>query len=140
MVKFKVPPTEIVLHHSASNRESVDAAEIRQWHLERGFEDIGYHWVITRKGLIQTGRDRKYKGAHCKAAGKNTSAYGICLVGDSTKKVFTDAQIQALRYLLAYINRTEGRDLLISQHSDWEKDKPFCAGFTPEQLKEFNNV
>ena len=61
---------QIIVHCTATpaGREtSVD--EIRRWHLERGFSDIGYHFVIGLDGCIEDGRPLVKIGAHCK--GKN---------------------------------------------------------------------
>ena len=49
------PRTEtnfIVLHCSATKADQqITTAEIRRWHMaERGWADIGYHWIIERDG------------------------------------------------------------------------------------------
>ena len=128
-------PDEIILHHSASSWAGVDVEVIREWHLNRGFADVGYHFVITKEGVIQEGRSLQHKGAHCKAQSKNHTSIGICLVGDSTKDGFASVQRKALRYLIGYLNDRYGREFKISQHSDWESNKPHCAGFTAEQIE-----
>tara|TARA_R110000751_G_scaffold307215_2_gene427760 strand:- start:1811 stop:2233 length:423 start_codon:yes stop_codon:yes gene_type:complete len=71
-----------VVHHSAS---SVDTTvdEIRSWHVDgNGWEDIGYHFVITQEGLVNKGRDVCYVPAAQK--GFNTGSIAICLTGDNT--------------------------------------------------------
>lgn len=72
--------TAIVVHCSAS-RPSADIGvrEIRGWHLNRGFSDIGYAVVIRRSGVIELGRDLKAIGAHVQ--GRNGDTVGVCLVG-----------------------------------------------------------
>lgn len=47
----------IILHCSAT-REGVDidTATIRQWHLKRGFRDVGYHFVIRIDGRVELDR------------------------------------------------------------------------------------
>ena len=47
--------------------------------LQRGFNDIGYHYVIRRDGAIEQGRPIEKPGAH--AAGYNTNSIGICYAG-----------------------------------------------------------
>ena len=42
--------SKIYVHHSASPKASTDTARIRRWHLDRGWNDIGYHWVIEHDG------------------------------------------------------------------------------------------
>jgi N-acetyl-anhydromuramyl-L-alanine amidase AmpD len=72
--------TQIVIHCSATRPTSlIGAKEIREWHLARGWADIGYHFVIRRDGLIDLGRDLQEIGAH--VAGHNAQSIGICLVG-----------------------------------------------------------
>jgi len=71
-----------------------DAEMIRQWHLERGFKDIGYHFVIRPDGEIEVGRMMNHVGAHC--AKHNTKSIGTCLIG---KESFTEKQFRSLRAL-----------------------------------------
>ena len=71
---------ELIVHCSATPEGkdySVDT--IRQWHLKRGFSDIGYHYVIYRDGSIHIGRDESIIGAHC--TGHNTNSIGVCYIG-----------------------------------------------------------
>lgn len=89
----------IILHCSDSEFGNVDL--IDQWHRQRGWNGIGYHYVITNgvlksgdkytsfhDGLVQTGRDINTIGAHCK--GYNKDSIGICLIG---KHTFTAKQL-----------------------------------------------
>lgn len=42
---------ETIVHCSATAEgKDFTVAQIRQWHLARGFSDIGYHYVIYRDG------------------------------------------------------------------------------------------
>lgn len=67
----------IVVHHSASGDVSID--KIREWHLARGFRDVGYHFVISQDGYVEQGRNLNEQGAH--ARGRNRTHIGICLTG-----------------------------------------------------------
>lgn len=69
-----------------------DVAEIRRWHIARGWKDVGYHFVIRADGEIEVGRTLDEIGAHCD--GQNVDSVGTCLVG---KKVFSGRQFAALR-------------------------------------------
>jgi N-acetylmuramoyl-L-alanine amidase len=52
----------IVIHCSDTYaRMDIGVNEIRQWHLQRGFNDIGYHYVIRRDGAIEQGRRIQHK-------------------------------------------------------------------------------
>lgn len=86
---------EIILHCSATPEGkdySVDT--IRKWHLQRGFSDIGYHYVIYRDGSIHNGRDVNISGAHC--VNHNSKSIGICYIGglDSTAKNAKDTRTE----------------------------------------------
>ena len=80
--------------------------EIRRWHVEeRGWSDIGYHYVITRNGVVVQGRPLDKIGAHVK--GHNKGTIGVCLVGgkggtahDKFRENFTKEQDFALRKLI----------------------------------------
>lgn len=85
----------IVLHCSDSDIEAHDNVEtIRSWHLERGWRDIGYHFVITKDGSVDRGRDINLPGAHAK--GFNSRSIGICLTG---RDWFSPEQFASLREL-----------------------------------------
>jgi N-acetylmuramoyl-L-alanine amidase len=75
----------IILHCSASPPSlDIGASTIRDWHLERGFNDIGYHYVIRLNGKIEQGRPISRIGAH--ASGFNKHSIGICYVGGVNDK------------------------------------------------------
>ena len=58
----------------------IGVEEIRVWHTkDRGWSDIGYHFVIRRNGEVETGRPVAKVGAH--ARGHNVGSIGVCLVG-----------------------------------------------------------
>ena len=87
----------IVVHCSDSDHAHHDNVEtIRGWHVdERGFNDIGYHRVITKDGTAHTGRELETIGAH--ALGYNLRSVGICLTG---KYYFSEKQFKALRIMV----------------------------------------
>ena len=54
--------TDHIVIHCADTPDDrdVDMATIKKWHVEeRGWSDIGYHFVIRRNGLVEAGRDIK---------------------------------------------------------------------------------
>ncbi len=98
----------IVVHCSATPpKQDIDAAFIRQWHRkERGWQDIGYHFVIKRDGTIEKGRDIHVVGAH--VAGKNSESVGVCMVGgvdnkDRPENNFTPEQFTSLKKTLDFL-------------------------------------
>ncbi len=110
--------SNIVVHCSDSPWGS--ASEIRRWHLEKGWRDIGYHFVILNgwirpdfyieemDGCIETGRqldgdhivDDNEIGAH--ALGYNAKSAGICLIGENG---FSALQIGSLLKLLRRLEK-----------------------------------
>ena len=71
-----------IIVHCADTPEGRDVKteEIKRWHTEeRGWSDIGYHWVVELDGSIHAGRDESINGAHCR--GHNSDSIGICYVG-----------------------------------------------------------
>lgn len=87
-----------IIHCSASTQG--DVAEIRRWHLARGWNDIGYHFVIRPDGEVEVGRMLHEIGAHCE--GQNRDSIGTCLVGNTQ---FTSGQFAALKRLHAMLQR-----------------------------------
>jgi N-acetylmuramoyl-L-alanine amidase len=87
---------KIVLHCSDSP-DSVDIGvkDIRRWHLNRGWSDVGYHYIVRRDGRIEKGRDLNTMGAHVR--GHNDDSIGVCWVG---RKVASDKQLQAIYKLM----------------------------------------
>lgn len=94
----------VIIHCSDTPADmDVSAEEIRRWHVEeRGFDDIGYQWVIRRDGSIEKGRDEKTVGAH--AYGHNARSIGICMVGGRPTCNFTAAQWESLDKLVSDID------------------------------------
>ena len=95
---------KIIIHCSATPEgRDVKMETIRDWHLKRGWSDIGYHYVIELDGKIVPARPLERVGAHCK--GENTGSIGICYIGGvdqdmNPKDTRTDAQRSALHNLL----------------------------------------
>ena len=84
-------PEYIIIHH-AEAKGDVDIDDVRQWHLDRGWSDIGYHYYIRRDGRIQNGRDESVVGAHCTHMGMNRKSIGICFEGHHDFEYWTDHQ------------------------------------------------
>jgi N-acetyl-anhydromuramyl-L-alanine amidase AmpD len=121
---------EIIVHCSATPEgRDVTAEEIRRWHLDKGWKDIGYHYVIERSGKIRQGRHIDLMGFH--TTGKNQMSIGVCYVGglDSdmkAKDTRTGDQkdsFHRLLYALCIVFPTITR---ISGHRDYSKKDCPC--------------
>lgn len=95
-------PTHIVIHHSATD-QSVTFAMIREHHKSRGWDDIGYHFVIDPNGVIIEGRAENVVGAH--ALGLNQTSLGICCIGNFEEIDPNPAQLSALKDLLCRLTQ-----------------------------------
>lgn len=107
--------TQIVVHCSATKpNQRFTAKNIKRWHTDpepdgNGWDDIGYHYVIRRDGVLERGRDIATPGAH--ARGHNKLSIGICLIGgiDNNGKPeqnYTSAQYVTLAKLLLVLEVT----------------------------------
>ena len=86
---------KVYIHCSASDHDHHDHINvIRQWHLDRKFNDVGYHWFIQKDGTIQEGRSVELAPAAQKHHNRGTLA--ICLHG---LEHFTIQQLTSLRAL-----------------------------------------
>ena len=96
---------EIIIHCSATPEgKDYTVEQIRQCHKQRGFSDIGYHYVIYRDGSIHSGRPIERIGAHCLK--HNAHSIGVCYIGGvakdgkTPKDTRTDAQKESLIKLI----------------------------------------
>ena len=111
-----VPPRHwkwIIIHHTATSFGN--AAIVTRWHIARGFDEMGYHFLIDNgnggpDGRVEVGtRWPKQKwGAHTKTPDNQFNNYGIgiCLVGNFDITHPTPAQLRSLTRLVAYLMLT----------------------------------
>lgn len=134
------PINEIIVHCSATRPEwmrdaktPAKVAEIRRWHVQdRGFSDIGYHYVIDRDGTVAKGRAVERVGSHVK--GHNTGTIGVCLVGgfgsaatDKFEEHFSWQQHKALAALLVDLRKQFPAIVKVSGHNQYAQKA--CPGF-----------
>lgn len=134
----RYPVREIVLHCAAvksgwafrmSNAEIVP--EIRKWHVQRGWRDIGYHYVIAPDGAILTGRPADYIGAG--VVGHNRGVMHVLMIERAEIRsmgkfddFFNEKQRDAVRSLARTYDITE-----IRGHNDYAPK--LCPGFKVKQ-------
>lgn len=101
---------KIIIHCSATPEgRDFTVDQIRQWHLARGFSDIGYHYVVYRDGSVHPGRRESQVGAH--TTGQNSRSIGICYIGGcaadgrTPRDTRTPAQRNALISLVQTLRR-----------------------------------
>lgn len=105
------PYSRITIHHSAKDSDggselttNGDVAEvikkIQTFHVrERGWGDIGYHFLIDANGNVWQGRSLDWQGAHASGA-NNVGNIGICLLGDYSTSAPEPEALAALERLV----------------------------------------
>mgnify|MGYP001582247372 CR=1 FL=1 len=123
---------KIIIHCSATPEgRPHDVADIRRWHLARGFNDIGYHYLIHIDGKIEEGRDISRIGAHC--SGQNRNSIGICYVGGMSKDMKkakdtrTKEQKDSLIKLMQELIYKYNQDMTIHGHNEFANKS--CPSF-----------
>ena len=127
---------KIVIHCTATpeGREH-NVADIRRWHLKRGFSDIGYHYLIHIDGKIEVGRPLHRIGAH--TSGENTGSIGIAYTGGMTKDMKkakdtrTQAQKDSLVKLLHELIYKYNKDMTIHGHNEFANKA--CPSFNAQE-------
>ena len=138
---------EIIIHCTATRPDwwvgksaAAKVKEITRWHLDRGWSDIGYHYLIDRQGTVVTGRPLELVGAHTK--GHKHGTVGIALfggfggsAGDSFADNFTADQERALLDLIAKMKADHPSIAKISGHNQYAAKACPCFS-VPAWLKE----
>lgn len=119
-IKFKNPlqkritTNKIIIHHA--DAKECDAETINKWHIARGWNGIGYHFVVRKNGTIEEGRPIDTVGAHC--TGQNVDSIGICFEGNFEVEHMEDLQLQTGKELIAYLRGKYG-DIRVTKHRDF---------------------
>lgn len=118
------PISEIIVHCAATPEgKDFTVADIRAWHKQRGWSDIGYHYVVYRDGRIMVGRPVGQIGSH--VAGRNTGTIGICYIGGvsadgkTAKDTRTAAQRASLLWLVGQLAARHKGVRKISGHNEY---------------------
>ncbi len=113
----------IILHHSEVSSPH-SAADVHQWHQNKGWAGIAYHYFIPKNGEVQEGRPLNTVGAHTR--GHNFDSIGVCFEGDFNKETLSQEQEQAAVTLLTQLCRAYP-DAELCRHSDFTRSKN-CPG------------
>lgn len=103
----------IIIHHSAGSNTNINYVNVVRniylFHtMDRGWSDIGYNYLIAQDGTIFEGRSSggqnvhrdNIQGAHF--CGQNSGTMGICLLGNYSTAVPTEAALSSLIRLTAW--------------------------------------
>ena len=138
--KSKRTITTVIVHCTAT-REGQDYTvdDIRRWHRQQGWSDIGYHYVVYRDGSVHEGRPVDIAGAHC--TGHNTHSIGVVYVGGvaadgkTPKDTRTEEQKAALLSLMLDLRRLYPK-AIIRGHRDYAAKA--CPSF--DATREYRRV
>lgn len=131
----------VIVHHSAGAAHAT-VAELRDLHVrQRGYSDIGYHFVVRRQGaggawVIEPGRPVELVGAH--DAGENTGSIGVCICGDYTRG---PVDAWGWRLLVDFVAQLCARYQLIADQVEGHREHEprstptACPGFDPSELR-----
>ena len=139
MIKRELTDT-VAIHCSATPPTmDIGVEKIRDWHVkENGWSDVGYHFIITRNGIVQPARPEEMQGAH--APKVNHRSIGICMIGGSDanggwSNNFTDEQWITLKALLLNLTKKYKIKKIIGHYQ--VDDKKECPSFkVPEYLEQ----
>lgn len=95
---IKLPPQNIrylIIHHTATLRDKTSFWAVRKNHIQKGWEQIAYHYFITPEKVYR-GRNEMFVGTHCKFNNMNFRSLGICLTGNFENEAPTLSQISFL--------------------------------------------
>nr|CAD7573015.1 unnamed protein product [Timema californicum] len=101
------PVPYVVVHHGGTKKYCYDqntcSAIVRSYqnyHIDtKGWNDIGYSFVIGEDGHVYEGRGWDFVGAH--APGYNTQSIGICVIGDFSDRLPNEEALTALSDLIS---------------------------------------
>ena len=133
------PLSRLVVHHTDTlNGDPDPAATVRAiyaYHTQsRGWNDIGYNFLVDEQGRIYEGRySRAYAsgqvptgedangrgviGAH--SEGANTGSVGVALLGNFTSRTPTGAALESLRSMLAW--KADRHDINVTGSSSFTR-------------------
>lgn len=129
-------PRYLTVHHTATpNQDSQDVPSrlrgIQSFHIDqRGWCDIGYHFLISQDGQIWQGRaDEQRTGAH--VGGHNTDNVGLGHLGNFEEIEPPAPLLQASARMMAWMSQTYGVELdreHVRGHREWPDNNTACPG------------
>lgn len=133
--------TKYIVVHCTANRPGckLTMTDFRRMHRQRGWTDVGYHYIVFEDGRVEAGRPELEVGAHCKRGGHNNDSIGVAYVGGLdengvTADTRTAAQKKSLLTLLTALVRTYHATIV--GHRDFDRTK-VCPCF---DAKEYNSI
>ena len=131
---------KVIVHCTATPEDRHTTVEdVKRWHLDRGWSDIGYHYLVYLDGTVHEGRPVEIQGAHTK--GQNKNSIGIAYVGGIDKVNFkakdtrTEEQKEALVDMLEFF-KIAYPEVTIHGHNEFASKS--CPSF--DAKTEYENI
>ena len=132
--------TDTIVIHCTQTPADMDFGvdKVTTWHKNRGFDTIGYHYLIKRDGTLEVGRDEDLVGAH--AVQVNGTSIGVALVGGGNVDMgwennFLPEQFDTLKQIISRLKENYDITKIIGHYQVDDKKK--CPSFdVPKWLEE----
>ena len=116
----------VVIHHSGVENGPKGTAAVHAFerhHLSKGWDGIGYNWLVDETGTIFEGRGWEARGAATK--GWNSKSISVCYTGWGFKQPHANA-LESIKALVGKAEEHFGRDMWVSTHR--RKGRTTCPG------------
>lgn len=129
---IKPPDLRYIIIHCSKTwpRQGDGLAAVERKCRLRGALSCGYHYVISRKGIVESGRPLSEWGNH--TLGYNQMSLGVCLVGMPGKA--TPAQKKSLKGLLERLKAEYPEAKQVTHEELQPTSARGCPGFKLENL------
>lgn len=104
----------VFIHCSDSSNAWVTASVVNEWHKDRGWKGIGYHYFIKTDGTLEIGRN--LEDVPAAQEGNNTGTIAICLNGSKLED-FKEVQFDILKRLCHDINKAYSGKVTFRPHN-----------------------
>jgi N-acetylmuramoyl-L-alanine amidase len=129
---------KIIIHCTATREgDDISVDTIRRWHLNRGWSDVGYHYIIDIKGGIHAGRPIELMGSHTK--GQNKYSIGIAYVGgvEADGKTPQDTRTKAQKdSIIRLVKKLKGCYPDVTIHGHNEFSNKACPSYNVQNEKD----
>ena len=129
---WKKNSVTVILHHTAGKAASKmkdvkqELQGIQKYHMGMGWSDIGYNFIIDRKGRVWEGRGRNVIGAH--TLNHNTGSIGIAVLGNYNNYKLNALQKLAIRRTIKKLRKEGNKIVSVKTHRDMPGNVTSCPG------------
>ena len=116
----------VVVHHSGVENGAKGSGAVKAFerhHLSKGWDGIGYNWLVDETGTIFEGRGWEARGAATK--GWNSKSMSVCYTGWGYKQPHANV-LESLSAVIAEAERWFGHGLWVETHR--RKGSTTCPG------------